>query len=623
MDIESSKLLYLISQIQLLIENAQQLRNHFHWQLEKTHLHYQASATNLVDYLALRQFDIRELQDQLSQLGLSSLGRSEGNVIASLSRVSYILHSLLNKEPEPNDLVKESAFVTFQKSKELLKEATERLLGAKPSTREVRIMVTLPSEAAENEDLVEKMLLAGMDTARINCAHDDANVWSKIIQNVRKVAFRYNRECKIMMDLAGPKLRTGKLSKELKFLKLSPQRNLSGQVSEPTPLFLFPENHLLSDNPVQVPVIQLDEKWIQKIQMGSKVFLKDMRGKWRILQIVKQVENGWEAHSNLTVYINKNTIFRLDKRKAKGTSPICMLGIPQPLILKVGDILELHKQPIIGSNAVRDNLGNLVTPAKIACEMSEIFDLVKVGEPVKLNDGKIEGLIQEISPEILKIQITLASDEGSKLREEKGINFPETNIHLDKMPPKDVEDLDFISQNADMVALSFVHTPDDVQRLIEALKARNAENLGIILKIETQSGFNNLPWLLLSGMQHPKLGIMIARGDLAVECGWVRMAEIQEEILWLCEAAHVPVVWATQVLENLAQKGIPSRAEITDAAMSQRAECVMLNKGKHILRAIDTLNEILNKMQNHQKKKSAKLRKLSVTNLDKMYKEPI
>jgi len=104
---------------------------------------------------------------------------------------------------------------------------------------------------------------------------------------------------------------------------------------------------------------------------------------------------------------------------------------------------------------------------------------------------------------------------------------------------------------------------------------------------------------------------MIARGDLLVECGWERLAEIQEEVLWMCEAAHLPVIWATQVLEGLAQKGLPSRAEITDAAMSERAECVMLNKGPHILDAMRVLDGILRRMQAHQTKKSPRLRRLS------------
>jgi pyruvate kinase len=105
---------------------------------------------------------------------------------------------------------------------------------------------------------------------------------------------------------------------------------------------------------------------------------------------------------------------------------------------------------------------------------------------------------------------------------------------------------------------------------------------------------------------------MIARGDLAVECGFERMAEIQEEILWICEAAHCPVIWATQVLENLAKEGIPSRAEITDAAMGHRAEAVMLNKGPHIVRAVQTLDDILQRMEAHQSKKQSMMRELNL-----------
>ena len=111
-------------------------------------------------------------------------------------------------------------------------------------------------------------------------------------------------------------------------------------------------------------------------------------------------------------------------------------------------------------------------------------------------------------------------------------------------------------------------------------------------------------------MRGPSAGVMIARGDLAIECGYERLAEVQEEVLWICEAAHVPVIWATQVLDNLAKLGQPSRAEITDAAMGQRAECVMLNKGPHVLEAVDVLDNILRRMQAHQTKKQSLLRQL-------------
>ena len=120
-----------------------------------------------------------------------------------------------------------------------------------------------------------------------------------------------------------------------------------------------------------------------------------------------------------------------------------------------------------------------------------------------------------------------------------------------------------------------------------------------MLKIETRRAFERLPQLLLIAMRRQRVGVMIARGDLAVEVGYERLAELQEEILWLCEAAHLPVIWATQVLEQLAKSGLPSRAEISDAAMGERAECVMLNKGPHIEEAVVVLHDILCRMADH------------------------
>jgi pyruvate kinase len=82
--------------------------------------------------------------------------------------------------------------------------------------------------------------------------------------------------------------------------------------------------------------------------------------------------------------------------------------------------------------------------------------------------------------------------------------------------------------------------------------------------------------------------------------------------MWIAEAAHVPVIWATQVLETLAKKGHPSRSEITDAAMGERAECVMLNKGPFVTDAVRMLDNVLRRMQDHQAKKSALLRPLNL-----------
>ena len=132
------------------------------------------------------------------------------------------------------------------------------------------------------------------------------------------------------------------------------------------------------------------------------------------------------------------------------------------------------------------------------------------------------------------------------------------------------------------------------------------------MKIETPEAVENLPSLLLQGMQRPAFGVMIARGDLAVEIGFERMSEIQEEILWICESAHVPVIWATQVLDTLNKSGIATRSEVTDAAHAAMAECVMVNKGEHIIQVIETLRDILHRSGGHHVKKRYTFRPMRI-----------
>jgi pyruvate kinase len=191
------------------------------------------------------------------------------------------------------------------------------------------------------------------------------------------------------------------------------------------------------------------------------------------------------------------------------------------------------------------------------------------------------------------------------------------------MRPPCIEDLSFVATHADVVELSFTNSDQDVMSLQQLLASLGSRQPGIVLKIETQRSFDNLPDLVLTAMRGPCCGVMIARGDLAVECGFERLAEVQEEILWICEAAHVPVIWATQVLETLAQNGLPSRAEITDAAMGRRAECVMLNKGPYAVSAVRVLDDILRRMQAHQSKKGSMLRKLRLAHVPTAEKDAI
>jgi len=236
-----------------------------------------------------------------------------------------------------------------------------------------------------------------------------------------------------------------------------------------------------------------------------------------------------------------------------------------------------------------------------------------VGHRILFDDGKIEGVIRDVQSERLRVVIQRAAPQGSKLRPEKGINLPDTDLSIPALSGDDISNLQFAVKRADLVGLSFVHRPDDVLLLRKHLEDLGRPNMAVVLKIETRAALRQLPGILLAGMQRSPLGVMVARGDLAVEAGWERLSELQEDILWICEAAHVPVIWATQVLEGLAKKGLPSRAEITDAAMSARAECVMLNKGPHILSAVRFLDGVLARMQAHQYKKRDLMRRLEIS----------
>jgi len=199
-----------------------------------------------------------------------------------------------------------------------------------------------------------------------------------------------------------------------------------------------------------------------------------------------------------------------------------------------------------------------------------------------------------------------------KLGAFKGINLPDTELTTPILNAKDRADLQFAARHADLVAFSFLRDPSDLEPCLEALDAAGGENLSVVLKIETHQGFASFVPLLTAALQRRSIAVMVARGDLGVELGFERLAEVQEELLWLCEAAHVPVIWATQVLESLSKTGVPSRAEVTDAAMAVRAECVMLNKGPFVDEAVRFLDDVLARMQHHQSKKTSKCRKLGV-----------
>lgn len=607
-------------QIEKIISKAEKLETEYADSLSSVHPEYRESAFNLLHYLAFRSFDLGELQQRLRYLGLPDLANIEGHVMKSLLTIQTIIYTLLGD----GDTVLQKKCISIKKSEKLLRMNTKRLFGNKSNKRKTRIMVTLPSEAAENYQLVKKLMQNGMNSARINCAHDDEPAWAAMIENVERASQNVNRKCKILVDLGGPKLRTGPMQPSPQVVHIKPQRDSLGTVVQPARIWIAPPDVPPPGNDADA-AIPVSDAFIEKIKRGNILWFTDSREKKCRMEIIrKQGKGGWGLFSD-SAYITTGTELVLHKVKQTGKEKNYvgeLLPFEQSITLSMGDTLLFHSSPQAGEPARFDLQGNLVNPAHISCTLPEIFQYVKTGEPVYLNDGKIEGLVGKIRRNEMEITITYASANGSKLKANKGINFPETDTAINGLTEKDREDLPFVARHADAVNLSFVNRASDVKALQKELEKHEAST-GIVLKIETREGFKNLPEILLQAMLTYPVGIMVARGDLAIETGWGNFAIIQEEIMRLGEAAHIPVIWATQVLESLAKKGVPTRSEITDAALAQRAECIMLNKGPYIEKALKILNEILVKMQNQQKKRQTMLPRLKNSEgLSLLYAEP-
>lgn len=600
MKFQEEKLWSLVEQIDALIVNTKKWEERYAVELSQVDPHYSKSALNLIQYRAVREFDIRDLQKKLGSLGLSRLARAESHILASLLRTKAILETLATGQlVDPT-----KSGLSIREGNKLIRSHSKQLLGSRSKDRRVRIMVTLATNAAHSFEMVNKLVAGGMNTARINCAHDGPAEWLKMIENVQQANIKNRKNCKISMDLAGPKIRTGNVQPGPMVRRYHPEKDPFGKVVEPATVILVPLGELPEERLNYLPV---SESFTGQLRMGDAIDIIDTRGKRRKLFV-----DGFEGEKVFTkcpetTYLETGSelIFRKNEQEIKtqvGELPATAGEIP----LMTGDTIIVHVGPDLGEAARYDKHRNELTrPAHISCTSREVFQMVKTGEEVLFDDGKIAGEIIDVCESEMRIKIKFVKSGGAILRGDKGINFPGSDLEIRGLTRKDKKDLEFVAQHADVINMSFVNDKEDVESLLaEMEKYDTRDRLGVIFKIETRRGFNNLVDILLTAMRMHPIGVMIARGDLAIETGWENIAWIQEEILSICQAGHVPDIWATQVLETLAKKGLPSRAEITDAAMAQRAECVMLNKGPHILSAVRLLDIILKEMFLHQDKEA-------------------
>ena len=565
------------------------------------------SILNLKQYLILRSKDRTALQEKLFLLSLSSLGRSYAHVGGSIETLYQQIYSSIHCGEVSSLEERKEDHLSIEGAIELVSLNACNLFGgkvsAKLSEQTTAIMVTLPSNAADEDGkLIHELANAGVNSFRINTAHDDAFVWREMADVIAKINDTRNEEnkIKIFVDLAGPKIRTGKIrkvetpvvvgsnktKKELFIFASEKMSTLPEQINPDT----------LAKEPAHIVV---DKKFFKKLKKYSHILVKDANKKKATITVLELYDDYAKASIDKKVLLDKSS--KLYKKKKE--SPVLNIDMQaEPIRLFKGDILNISQENILGHAAIRDADMKVIEPALISCSFSGVFKHVKVGDHVFIDDGKIGLQVIGKKEKFLTCRVTVAKAKGALLKEEKGINFPDSSIKTAALTQADKTNALSVMDFADALSISFCQNAEDVRDLQKLLKEHSRENIAIVSKIETKQGVINMPEILRELLNWQKSGVMIARGDLAIEVGFQNLAHMQEALLDICDAAHIPVIWATQVLESQMKNDLPSRAEITDAAMSGRAECVMLNKGPFVIDTIDVLIHILNDMHQIFKK---------------------
>jgi pyruvate kinase len=571
------------------------------------------SLLNLKQYLILRKNDRTELQEKLFMLSLSSLGRSFAHVAASIDTLHDQLSSSLGYKEISEELMAEFHHLPIHDAIAIASQNSKLLFGGKTSSKlskqSTAVMVTLPSDAVQNDGiLIRQLAETGINVFRINTAHDDAATWKAMADII--VAINEQRDSadtiKIFVDLAGPKIRTGKIRKvdyPIAIGSKKQEKEVVITIRDGMTKGEEVDSVTLEKNPAQITV---EKKFFKNFTKNRAIKIVDANGKKASIKIYELADTYAKGVINKKIFVNKKT--KLFCNRHKGS----ILNIDtqiEAIRLFVDDLLIITETEVLGRAALLNMEQKVIEPALISCSLHNMLSHIQAGEKVFIDDGKIGLEVIKKNVDSITCRVTHSKSNGTFIKEEKGINFPDTYIRTKALTETDRVNLLSVLDFADHLSLSFCQSAEDVHDLQKILSELGRSDIGIIAKIETKQGVINMPIILEQLLASEKSGVMIARGDLAIEVGFENMPHIQEAILDICDAAHLPVIWATQVLESMMKNNLPSRAEVTDAAMAGRAECVMLNKGAFAIDTIDTLTRILDDMHSISKKNRHLLKK--------------
>lgn len=276
--------------------------------------------------------------------------------------------------------------------------------------------------------------------------------------------------------------------------------------------------------------------------------------------------------------LGKSVAMLLDMQGPEIRTGMLVTGKNEKIMLEDGQEFVLVNEDIIGDKD------------KVSVSYKELYKDVKPGDTILIDDGAIELKVKEIKDK----DIICTVIHGNKLGSRKTMNLPGVSVRLPALKEKDIQDLkDGARVGFDYVAGSFIRNVDDVRQIRKVLDDNGGKDIKIICKIENQEGVDNIDSIIAECD-----GIMVARGDMAVEVPFEKVPIIQKEFIKKCNEAGKPVITATQMLETMQENPLPTRAEVSDVANAvfDRTSAIMLSAesamGKYPLKCVETMVKI-------------------------------
>ncbi|MEZ3114536.1 pyruvate kinase [Halobaculum sp. MBLA0147] len=237
--------------------------------------------------------------------------------------------------------------------------------------------------------------------------------------------------------------------------------------------------------------------------------------------------------------------------------------------------------------------GEDATPERVG--LSYTVASAEPGDRILLDDGRIETTVTAVDGD----EVTATVDSGGELASRKGVNLPGVDLDLDPVTDSDAAELDVAAaEDVDFVAASFVRDAADVHAVQDALEARGAGNVPVVAKIERRGAVENL-----AGIVDAAYGVMVARGDLGVECPLEDVPMIQKRIIRTCVETGTPVITATEMLDSMVSERRPTRAEASDVANAvlDGTDAVMLSGetaiGEDPVHVVETMDRIVRQVE--------------------------